>query len=73
MVGQREVLAQLERAPSDPDLLKAAKDYAAIINATATKLRLTVQADFDRDSRRVNEKEPEADALLGVTDWKRTA
>jgi hypothetical protein len=73
MVGQRAVLAELEQAPHDPELIKAAKDYAAIINATATKLRLTVQAELDRDSRKVHEKEPAADVLLGVTDWKRTA
>jgi hypothetical protein len=73
MVGQREVLAQLEKDSGNPELLKVAKDYAMIINGTATKLRLTVQNDVERHSRHTDEKEPQADLLLGAPDWKRTA
>ena len=47
------------------------KDYAGILNATASRLRLTVQADVDRRSRKVDEREPENDVLLGC--WRRSA
>ena len=69
MVAQREALAQLAKAPGDLDTIRAVKDFAGIINATAVKLRLSVQADVDRRSRRVDEKEPEAGVLLGG--WER--
>jgi hypothetical protein len=65
MVAQRELLPQLERAPDDADLIKAAAAYANIINMTATKLRLTVQADVEWHSRKTDEKEAAPNALLG--------
>jgi hypothetical protein len=65
MVLQRVVLAQLADTPTDQSLIKAAKDYAGIVNQTATKLRLTVQEDVDRRSRKIDEREPAADVLLG--------
>ena len=71
MIAQRAALAQLGATPGDPDTIKAAKDYAGIINQTAAKLRLTVQADVDRRSRKLDEREPAADVLLGG--WKRPA
>jgi hypothetical protein len=71
MVAQRAALAQLVQTPGDPDTIKAVKDYAAIVNSTAVKLRLTVQADVERHSRHVDEKEPAADVLLAG--WKRPA
>jgi hypothetical protein len=71
MVAQRAALAQLAATPGDPDTIKAVKDYAGIINQTAAKLRLTVQADVDRRSRRTDEREPEENVLLGS--WKRPA
>ena len=60
MVAQRAALAQLVQTPGDPDMIKAVK-----------KLRLTVQADVERHSRHVDEKEPAADVLLAG--WKRPA
>jgi hypothetical protein len=70
MVAQREALAQLARTPGDSDTIKAVKDHAGILNATASRLRLTVQADVDRRSRKVDEQEPEGDVLLGC--WRRS-
>jgi phage terminase small subunit len=64
MVAQRKALMQLAKNPNDPDTIRAVKDFAAIVNGTAVKLRLSVQADVDRRSRRVDEKEPGADVLL---------
>ena len=71
MVAQRAALAQLARMPGDSDTIRAVKDYAGILNATASRLRLTVQADVDRRSRKVDEQEPEDDVLLGC--WRRSA
>jgi hypothetical protein len=71
MVAQRKAMAQLAKVPGDPEIIRAVKDFAAIVNGTAAKLRLTVQADVDRRSRRVDEKEPQADVLLGG--WERPA
>jgi hypothetical protein len=73
MVGQRDVLVQLERDPCNTNLMKVAKDYATIINATATKLRLTVQNDVHRDSRKIDEREPGSDPLLGSVSWGESA
>jgi hypothetical protein len=71
MVAQRKAMAQLAKVPGDPEIIRAVKDFAAIVNGTAAKLRLTVQADVYRRSRRVDEKEPQADVLLGG--WERPA
>jgi hypothetical protein len=71
MVAQRKALAQLAQNPNDLDVVRAVKDFAAIINGTAVKLRLSVQADVDRRSRRVDEKEPSADVLLAG--WQQPA
>ncbi len=71
MVAQRAALAQLARMPGDSETIRAVKDYAGILNATASRLRLTVQADVDRRSRKVDEQEPEDDVLLGC--WRRSA
>lgn len=70
-VAQRAALAQLAKTPADPDTIKTVRDFATIINSTAVKLRLSVQADVDRHSRKSEEQEPKADVLLGS--WKRSA
>lgn len=62
---------QLAKTPGNPDLIKAVKDYATIVNSTAVKLRLTTQSDVERHSRKVDEKEPTADVLLAG--WKQSA
>jgi hypothetical protein len=71
MVAQRAALAQLAQDPGDVDAIRAVKDYAGILNVTASRLRLTVQADVERKSRKVDEREPAADVLLGG--WQRPA
>jgi hypothetical protein len=71
MVAQRAALVQLAKTPGNPDLIKAVKDYATIVNSTAVKLRLTTQSDVERHSRKVDEKEPTADVLLAG--WKQSA
>jgi hypothetical protein len=71
MVAQRAALAQLARDPRDVDAIRAVKDYAGILNVTASRLRLTVQTDVERKSRKVDEREPAADVLLGG--WQQPA
>ena len=71
VIAQRAALAQLAAAPTDPEAVKVVKDLAGIVNSTAVKLRLSVQADVDRHSGKKDEKEPGADVLLGG--WKRSA
>jgi hypothetical protein len=71
MVAQRVALAQLAKQPDNPELIKAVKDYATIVNSTAVKLRLTTQADVERHSRKVDEKEAPPDVLLAG--WKQSA
>src|SRR5688572_17988830 len=56
-VAQHAALADLTAAPDDDDVVARVKTLAGILNATSIKLRLSVQADVDRRSRRVDEKE----------------
>ena len=71
LIAQRAALAQLAAAPTDLQAVKVVKNLAGIVNSTAVKLRLSVQADVDRHSGKKDEKEPGADVLLGG--WKRSA
>jgi hypothetical protein len=70
-VAQHAALADLTAAPDDDDVVARVKTLAGILNATSIKLRLSVQADVDRRSRRVDEREASADVLLGG--WKQPA
>ncbi len=57
-IAQRANLRLLAANPTDPGAIKAAKDLAAILTATALKLRISIQAEVDRKSGRLDETEP---------------
>ena len=69
MVAQRAAMAGLRAAPTDKELVKTVCALGNLTVALSTKLRLTVQADVVRQSRKIDEREPAADVLLGG--WKR--
>jgi hypothetical protein len=64
-VVQRSVLAKMARAAKAgnigefSDAVRVAKDLAGVLNATATKLRITVQSTIDRKSAQRHETEPQ--------------
>ena len=71
MVAQRVALENMAAVARDPDALalavKTMKDLAAVVNSTAIKLRISIQAEVDRKSGKLDEREQEAKAptLLG--------
>jgi phage terminase small subunit len=71
MVTQRIALENMATVARDPDALalavKTMKDLAAVLNSTALKLRISIQAEVDRKSGKLDEKEPavSASSLLG--------
>jgi phage terminase small subunit len=71
MVSQRVALAEMAQAGNDPDRLalavKTMKNLATVINSTAIKLRISIQAEVDRKSGKLDEKEPDLakPSLLG--------
>ena len=64
MVSQRVAMADMARMreSGDPDALALAvrmvKDLSGIVNATAVKLRISVQTEVDRKSGKLEEREP---------------
>jgi hypothetical protein len=60
MVAQRANLRTLESSPLDRVAIAKMSKLALVLNATAARLRLTVQSDVDRSSRRLDEQEPKA-------------
>ena len=71
VAAQREVLAKLQAAPTDKELVKTVTALGNLTIALSTKLRLTVQADVVRQSRKIDQREPKANVLLGG--WERPA
>jgi hypothetical protein len=68
---RREVLAKLQATPTDKELVKTVTALGNLTIALSTKLRLTVQADVVRQSRKIDQREPKANVLLGG--WERPA
>jgi hypothetical protein len=68
-IAQRANLRLLATNPTDPAAIKATKDLAAVLTATALKLRISIQAEVDRKSGKLNEKEVSTQAASGVTRW----
>ena len=62
MVAQRAALGEMARSTAEPDALalsvKTMKDLAAVLNSTALKLRISIQAEVNRKSGKLDEKEP---------------
>ena len=71
VAAQRVVLAKLQATPMDMDLVKTVTALGNLTIALSTKLRLTVQADVVRQSRKIDQREPKAHMLLGG--WERPA
>jgi hypothetical protein len=71
VAAQREVLAKLQATPTDKELVKTVSALGNLTIALSTKLRLTVQADVVRQSRKIDQREPKANVLLGG--WERPA
>lgn len=71
MISQRVTLGEMAQAVGDPERLALAvrtmKDLAAVVNATAVKLRISVQTEVDRKSGKLDEKTPDSakSSLLG--------
>jgi hypothetical protein len=61
----------MARCTDDPDALALAvqtmKNLSLVVNGTAQKLRISIQAEVERHSRKLDEKEPAVSAseLLG--------
>lgn len=70
-VAQRVALAAMAQCADDPDALALAvqtmKNLSLVVNGTAQKLRISIQAEVDRRSFKLDEKEPAVSAseLLG--------
>jgi hypothetical protein len=71
VAAQRVVLAKLRARPTDKELVKTVTALGNLTLALSTKLRLTVQADVVRQSRKIDQREPKANVLLGG--WERPA
>lgn len=69
-VAQRKATKVLELSPLDPELIKAVKDYAAVLNSTALKLRITIQTEVDRKAGKLDEKQPKVNRLIGGSTWQ---
>ena len=71
VAAQRVVLTRLQATPMDMELVKTVTALGNLTIALSTKLRLTVQADVVRQSRKIDQREPKAHMLLGG--WERPA
>jgi phage terminase small subunit len=71
IVAQRAALAELRKSPTDKELVQTVGKLGSLTMGLSRQLRITVQADVDRRSRKADEQEPQASPLLGG--WKRPA